>query len=148
MKWFYLLHAVKVRYDANIRCVFVCVSIATGLKCFKMRALCKYEPIRIGGDESHFFFFYCRWHFVIPQIYEHQQPFQLSAVSPPFTIMVSCSFTSYPNVALFRSNIYIFSPLMFFFSVSFPLSQITDESLSLLIKKETTFFHDYKMLFL
>lgn len=104
MKWFYLLDAVKVRHDANIRCVFVCVSIATGLECFVMRAFCKCERLRIG------------WLWLIFQL---QMAFCHSANLWPSTTIsaerrftFSCSFISYLHVALF-SNVYV-SPGFFF----------------------------------
>lgn len=140
MKRFYLLHAVKVRYDANIRCVFVCVSIATGLKWFIMRPFCKYEPLRIGGDESLFFFFFFTadgilsfYKFMSINNHFSWMPFHHHCGELQFQKLSKCCF--------FRSNIYIyfFLPLCSSFSASFPLSQITAWGLSLLIEKKQHF---------
>lgn len=52
--------------------------------------------------------FYCRWHSVILQIYDHQQPFRLNAVSLPFTIVASCSFINLVVFLLLSFKITIF----------------------------------------
>lgn len=116
MKWFYLLRAVKVRYHVNIRCVFVCVSIATGHKCFIMKAFCKYEQLHIwrlwvipllqmaychSGNSwpsktiSSFhhcgqmqFYRFCFLNFNL--IYNHN-------ISPPLFLFIFCQFSIKPN---------------------------------------------------